>query len=195
MVDQTAQSMNLQHVNVKVYVDGALGVDPARFIEVFHRWIQEDAMEEMLLDVVDYRHVPAGPGVVLVAFEADYSMDHTRNRWGLRYNRKAVVEGNNEDRFRQAFRSAVKACRLLEDQLPPLTFGGREFELFFNDRALALNTPETYAACKGELEAFLTKVLGHNEFDLAHHADPRSRFGVTVKIAKPVDLSALGETL
>ena len=56
------ETMDLQHVNVKIYVDGDLAVDPARFIEIFHGWIKEEAFDELLIDVADYRHVPDGPG-------------------------------------------------------------------------------------------------------------------------------------
>ena len=192
--------MELQHVNVKIYVEGDLTVDPARFIKVFHEWIQEDALDEMLIDVADYRHVPAGPGVLLIAHEADYSMDNADNRWGLRYNRKSKLEGDNENRFRQALWSTANACRLLEarlaDESVPLKFSRHEFELFINDRALAPNSPETFAACRPELEAFLENVLGHDEFCLEHHSAPRSHFGVTVKVAKskPYDLAAILES-
>ena len=190
--------MNLQHVNVKIYVDGDLKVDAARFIEVFHEWIREQVLDELLIDVADYRHVPAGPGVLLVGHEADYSMDNTENRWGLRYNRKASLDGSNEVRFRQAFAAALNACRLLEAQFAAdgsLKFSRHEFEMFINDRALAPNTPETFAACKSELEAFLEHVLGHGEFSLDHRNDARTRFGVIIKIAKPFDLTAILETL
>ena len=188
--------MQLQHVNVKIFVDGDLKVDPARFIEVFHRWIREQALDELLIDVADYRHVPAGPGVMLIGFEADYSMDNAGGRYGLLYNRKAAVSGSNEDRFRQALRSAANACRLLEEEFAtegPLLFSRQEFELVINDRALAPNTPETFAAAKPELETYLQQVLGHSEFSLEHQSAPRSRFGVSVKVAKPFDLAALVE--
>ncbi len=186
--------MNLQHVNVKIFVDGDLKVDPARFIEVFHRWIQKQVFEELLIDVADYRHVPAGPGVVLVGHEADYSMDNADGRYGLCYNRKAPLEGGNSDRFRQAFQSAASACRLLEAEFEgedQLKFSRREFELFINDRALAPNTSETFEVCRGELDLFLKEALGHDEFKLEHRSDPRRRFGVTVKVAKPFDLTAI----
>ncbi len=186
--------MNLQHVNVKLMVEGDLNVDPARFIEVFHQWIRDEALEELLIDVADYRHVPSGPGVMLIALEADYSMDHADNRWGLRYNRKAPLEGANEGRFRQALRSAANASRLLEEEFAGtdgLKFSRREFELFINDRALAPNTPETYASCKPELESFLKQWLGHDEFSLEHRSDPRRLFGVSVKVAKDFDPTAI----
>jgi len=144
--------------------------------------------------VVDYRHVPAGPGVLLVGLEADYGMDHADNRWGLRYNRKAALAGSNEDRFRQALGAAAQACRLLEERFAadgPLKFNGREIELSINDRALAPNTGETYAAAKPELEAFLKSTLGHDAFELSHRSDPRRCFGVTIKISKPFDLKSI----
>ena len=188
--------MDFQHVNVKIYVDGDLNVDAARFIEIFHHWVAERLFDELLIDVADYRHVPAGPGVVLIGHEADYSMDNSNNRYGMRYNRKAPLDGSNMHRFVQALRSAANACQLLEAQLEkdgPLKFSRQEFELFINDRALASNTPLTYATCKPELEAFLKNVLGHSEFTLEHDSDPRRLFGVNVKLAKPFDLGALLE--
>ena len=189
--------MDLQHVNIKIPVEGDLEVAPERFIGIFHNWIKNDKLDELLIDVADHRHVPAGPGVMLIGHEADFSMDHTGNRWGLRYSRKAPLPGSNEDRFRQALKSAANACCLLESELAedgPLTFSRREFELFINDRALAPNTSETYAACKPELEAFVQGVLGHGEFTLTHTGDPRTLFRVTVTAAKPVDLAAMADS-
>ncbi|MFQ5591371.1 MAG: hypothetical protein ACE5HE_09430, partial [Phycisphaerae bacterium] len=163
-------------------------------INIFHEWIKDQLLAELLIDVVDYRHVPAGPGVLLVGHEADYSMDNADNRYGLRYNRKAPLEGTNEDRFRQALSSAANACRLLEAHFTgdnQLRFSRREFELFINDRALAPNTRKTRDACEPELKVFLRNVLGHGEFELEYRRDPRARFGAIVRAAKPLELAAL----
>jgi hypothetical protein len=183
--------MTLQHVNAKLFVDGELGVDMQRFIEVFHRWVAEQSLDELLVDVADYRHVHHGPGVVLIGLEANYSMDHTAGRCGLVYNRKASLEGSNTDRFQQALSAAAKVCLLLEQKLPELRFSRKEFELFVNDRALAPNKPETYEACRPELEAFIRNGLGQSDFVLEHKSDPRQRFGITVKLAQPMDLPTL----
>lgn len=186
--------MELQHINVKIYVDGDLPVAAARFIEVFHKWIQEKTLGELLIDVADYGHVPAGPGVLLVGHEADYSMDHTDGRWGCRYNRKAPLEGSNQDRLRQAMCSVANACRLLEAHFaggPLLKFSRREFEVFINDRALAPNTPETQAACRPEIEEFVKNTLGQRDFTLQPPTDLRRRFGLVVKLAAPFDLDAV----
>ncbi len=186
--------MELQHVNVKIYLDGKLTVDPARFIDLFHRWIREEMLPTLLIDVADYRHVPDGPGVMLIGHEADYNMDHTNGQWGLRYNRKAPLEGSNEDRFREAFAAAGEACRLIENDCSAdgLRFSRTAFELFVNDRALAPNTADTLAAVQPEIESFLTNVLGQRGFTVEHlDADPRCRFGVSVHLAQPFDLEAL----
>lgn len=183
--------MNLQHFNAKIFVDGELPVDLERFIEVFHRWVAAQAMEEMLVDVADYRHVPAGPGIVLVGLEADYSLDHTGGRYGLCYNRKAPLDGDNADRFRQAFRSAANVCLLLEEEFAGLTFSRWEFEWFINDRALAPNTDETYEVCRSELPRWLNGGLGVSEFDADYDRDPRHRFGAVVRLSVPLDFATL----
>ena len=180
--------MELQHVNIKIPLDGQLSVDLSRIVETFHQWIRDGVMDELLIDVADYAHVPAGPGVLLIGHEADYCFDNTGDRWGLRYNRKAPLTGSNENRFHQAFRAAAKACLSLETQLA-LKFSRTNLELFINDRALAPNTPATYSACKADLSAFATDTLGCPKFTLKRDSDPRHRFSVAITVRQPFDLS------
>lgn len=181
--------MDLQHINVKIFVDGELTVDLERFIEIFHEWTAAQSMDELLIDVADYRHVAAGPGIVLVGHEADYAMDNTGNRYGLLYNRKSGVDGSNADRFGQAFRAAFHACQRLEGELDGLKFSQTEFDFFVNDRALAPNTAETYESCRPDLEAFLNETLGIDQFTLVHDDDPRHRFSVRVTTSTPFELA------
>lgn len=186
--------MDLQHINVKIFVDGELTVGLDRFIEVFHDWTAAQSMDELLIDVADYRHVPAGPGIVLVGHEADYAMDNAGNRYGLLYNRKSGVEGSNVDRFGQAFDAATRACQRLEGEVDGLKFSQTEFDLFVNDRALAPNTPETYEACRPELEAFLRERLGIDQFTLVHDDNPRHRFSVRITTSTPFALPTALQT-
>lgn len=185
--------MELQHVNVKIFAS-ELQVDLERFIDVFHRWITDQTTSEMLIDVADYRHVPHGPGVVLVGHEADYALDQTGGRFGLLYNRKVAIAGSNQDRLKQALRSAALASQQLESEFDgePLKFSRQEFEIFINDRAIAPNTEETFAKTGPELAAFLALTLGHDQFRFERQSnDPRNRFGVVVNSSKPFDLAAL----
>jgi len=110
-------AIELQHINVKLMVKDPENVDLAAVVPVFHTWIQGQIFDELLLDVADYSHVPDGPGVVLIGHEADYALDNTDGRLGVRYNRKAILTGSNRDRLVQATRSALKAFLRLEQDL------------------------------------------------------------------------------
>ena len=184
--------MELQHVNAKFPVDGELTIDPEEIIKVFHRWTAEQSMTEILIDVADYRHVPDGPGVVLVGHEADYAFDNGGGRWGLLYNRKAALDGTNQDRFHQAVCAAVQACVLLEHEFESLRFSRQELEIVINDRALAPSTPETWEVCRADLETFLNAFLGHGDFTLEFEQDPRRRFGAIAGFSRPYDFEVVG---
>lgn len=179
--------MELQHVNVKLWLENSRPTDLEPLIQIFHGWIQAQGWDELLLDVADYRHVPAGPGVIVIGLEANYSVDNTGNHLGVRYNRKAAVEGSNQDRLKQATIAALNACRRFESD-PRLDskfrFNGRDIEIFINDRLLAPNTPATREAFQPELTEFLAKLFAGGEYSLFYEEEPRNLFGVTVKSAR-----------
>jgi hypothetical protein len=186
--------INLQHVNVKLLAKDPEQVDLEPLIPVFHNWIEGQIFEELLLDVADYRHVHAGPGVVLIGHQANYSVDNTENRLGVRYNRKAPLEGSNEDRFKQAARAALTAFERLESEARlngKLRFNGREIKVYVNDRLMAPNSDSTREALKPELEVFLSGLFQGSEYTLSHGSDPRSLFAVEVKANRAFSLSEL----
>src|SRR5262245_5008318 len=183
--------MELQHINVKLYLREPHAVKMEAVVPVFHDWIQHRACEELMIDVADYRHVHAGPGVVLVGHQADYSVDNADSRLGIRYNRKASVEGSNRDRFSQALRAALRACQRLEadEKLSgSLRFNRQEIQLFVNDRMLAPNTGHLTDYVQAELRSFFGNVFGDGEFEMKFDSNPRSLFGVEVRAAKPLEL-------
>ncbi|PYU35258.1 MAG: hypothetical protein DMG31_04285 [Acidobacteria bacterium] len=176
--------MELEHVNVKLLVKDPDEVSLDPLIPVFHSWIEGQVLEELLLDVADYRHVHAGPGVILIGHEANYSVDNTEARLGVRYNRKAVLEGSNQDRLRHAMRAALNACQRLEMEPSlegTLQFGGQEMEFFVNDRLLAPNCDTTREEVHSEFEAFFEKLFRGSQYSLSYASDPRRLFGVSVK--------------
>lgn len=186
--------MNFQHINVKVFLQGELPFEAARFIDLFHKWIREEAFDELLIDVADYRHVPDGPGVILIGHEADYSVDFTDGRCGLRYNCKAPVDGTNQDRLGQALRSALTTCQMLEEAFAadgPLVFSRDEFEVFVNDRAIGPNSTEATDAFRAEVDMCLRSSFGQERFKLTPPTDTRHRLGFTVKLAEAFDLAAV----
>jgi hypothetical protein len=171
------QADNVQHMNLKVFADEA-AIDLAESVPVFHQWIRDNACPEMLVDVADYRHVPAGPGVLLIGHEANYSLDNRENRLGLLYNRKAEVDGGVETRMRQALRAALEACDRLEREevfRGKLKFNRNSMEFFVNDRLLAPNSDETWQALKPHLEAVFPG------FAMERHGEARDLFRVLLR--------------
>lgn len=182
--------MDLQHINVKLFLQDPEAVDLKDFIGIFNTWIQRRVTEELLIDVADYAHVHAGPGLLLIGHEANYSLDNTGNRLGLLYNRKAPVQGPNSERLARALRAALQAAQRLEQE-NGLKFKGGEVQIIINDRLLAPNTAETLAALSGDLRAIFGRLFGGADWRLSHNTDPRERFTVDVKAAAPFELSAL----
>lgn len=181
--------MELQHFVAKVHLDGPLAIDPAKVVDVFHPWVAAQSVPGVLLvDVAELLHVPKGPGVVAVGYEADYALDHSDGIWGALYRRKNLLPGTNAERIAEALESVGQLCTRLEEAFSgALKFSRRDFELIINDRGIAPNTPQTYAAAVPEIEAGLRAALGHGDFKLTRHdREPRQRFGVTIQTAKPV---------
>jgi hypothetical protein len=186
--------IQLQHVNVKLFASDGASVDLEPLIPIFHGWIRDGVFEEMLLDVADYRHVHEGPGVMVIGHQANYSVDNTSGRLGVRYNRKAALDGTNQDRLKQAARAALTAFQRLESEdsmKGTLRFDGREMELFINDRALAPNTDATRIAAQPELHAFFGKLFQGADYALTHETEPRRLFTVRVKANKAFSIAEL----
>jgi hypothetical protein len=94
------------------------------FIPVFHGWIQRQALPgHMLLDVHDYSHVHHGPGILLVAHEANLSVDEAEGRRGLVYIRKQPAT------LPEIVEHARQAVKLLGEPVKE-----DSFEIFVNDR-------------------------------------------------------------
>ena len=180
--------MEIQHINVKLSLREPETLDLERLVPIFHAWIQSQAREEILIDVADYRHVPDGPGVMLIGHEANYSVDDTDHRRGVRYNRKAPVEGSTQDRLVQAARAALTACQTLEshpDLQSKLRFDGQEVEIVINDRLLAPNQAATRLALEPALQTFFRRLFASGEFSLSFaNGDPRRLFGALAKSSR-----------
>jgi len=184
-------SIELQHVNVKLFLRNAEGLKTGDYTGVFNGWIQARAPGELLVDVADYGHVHHGPGLVLIGHAANYSLDESGGRLGLLYNRKARVDGSNQDRLRQAVVAALRAAQKLERE-QGFQFDGDELQITANDRRLAPNTPDTFAALKPDFVRLVNLLYGGAAYSLANTSrDPRERFSVSATTAAGFDVTAL----
>ena len=173
----------MQHFRVKFFARPTPpDFDLGRAIPVFHRWIQTNALPETLIDVADYQHVPAGPGVLLVSHDAYYGLDQSKHRLGLLYTRRTAMEGSIADRVRDAIASAKRACDLLEKEpefAGKLSFDRLSFEISVNDRLMAPNTEAGYLALEPELRA----ALPPGRYDFVLTGAPRELLTVAVTTA------------
>jgi hypothetical protein len=131
------------------------------------------------IDVADYAHVPAGPGVLLIGHHADVALDNRANQLGVAYRRKTVMDGTFLDKLNHAHESARAAARQLESE-PELrgfiAFDDSDLEVTINDRLLAPNTAETWQSLRAGLEqAFPGAHLDWNN-------NPRELFRVRAKL-------------
>ena len=186
--------MNIQHINVKFFLENPETVNLADYGPVFNTWIQGQRLEELLIDVADYLHVHHGPGIMLIGHEADYSLDNRAGRLGLLYNRKEQLEGTAQENLAQAVRAALTAAQILEKE-NGLKFIGSEVRVIVNDRLLVSNTAETFAAFEPDLQAFFSGLYSGAEYTLAHLNDPRERFTVNVKAESSFDVDTLLKNL
>jgi hypothetical protein len=165
--------MNVQHLKVKFFARKR--VDLAAAIPVLHGWIQRKALDGVLIDVVDYRHVPDGPGVVLVGHDAMYSLDETAGRLGLLYTRRTSMEGGTLEKLLHAYSAAQAACQLLEREpafAGKLAFDLRDCEISVNDRMLAPNTESTRQAVEPELRKLFEAVWKGDSYTLEWNRAP-----------------------
>ena len=174
----------MQHVNIKIFAQSSRNVNVADAIPVFHRWIQQRDLPELLIDVADYTHVPEGPGVLLIAYEANYSLDYARNQLGLLYNRKAAETGDAQEQLRQAYQAALSACRRLEKEpefTGALRFDPSHLEIVWNDRLLHPNTDESWRAVQPETQQFFDGVFGPGKYSVERQGEPRERLRAVVR--------------
>jgi len=186
--------MNIQHINIKFFIENPADVKLAEFQGIFNTWIQRHVTEELLVDVAEYLHVHNGPGIVLIGHEANYSLDNAQGRLGLLYNRKAQLDGSAQEKLIQAADAALTAAALLEKE-NGLRFNGREAQLVINDRLLAPNTVETFAALQPDLKAFFDRLYKGAAYELNHKPDARERFQVDAKASNAFAVDALLQNL
>jgi hypothetical protein len=174
--------MELQKINVKVFTAEPNKVPLTDFIDVFHGWIQ--ATDGVYLDVADYSHMQAGPGIVLVADDANVSIDETGNRRGLLYSQKSKLSGSNLEKLSTVLGTALENCQRLEEEpvlRDKLRFAGNQVEIVVNDRLVAPNTGEAFEEIRPEIDFLARRLYSTTNFTLLRNQqDTRQRFNVTI---------------
>ena len=184
--------MDLQKIKAKFFVANSERIRLTDFIDIFNSWIQ--ATDGEYYDLADYRHMHAGPGILLISHEANISMDNAGNRLGLLYNRKRPLSGSNAEKLRFVFKTALEFCRRIEEE-PALQgkikFRGNEILFLINDRLLAPNSEVTFRAVRPDLEEIGKVLYAGAEFRISHKNEIRERFAVEIKSPAQPDVREL----
>ena len=180
--------MELQKLNVKFFVSQPDAVLLSDFIEIFHGWIQ--ATDGVYHDVADYSHMRAGPGIILIANDANVGIDESGGRRGLVYSQKTRLLGSNRDMLRHGFRAALKNCRRLEEEPAlrgKLRFAANETVISLNDRLSGGNLAASFDEIKEDVATVASQLFGGAGLSLERDPDSRRRLNVHVKSSVPLD--------
>ena len=71
----TATGTDIVRIGAKLYAENPGVIVADDFVPLFHGWIQGRGLDGTPIDVADYKHVPDGPGIMLIGHEADRSLD------------------------------------------------------------------------------------------------------------------------
>jgi hypothetical protein len=177
--------MDAFRIAIKFYIEHPQTIDKERFVPMFHLWIRDQGLSgHLLIDVADYKHVANGPGVVLVAHEANISLDETDGRLGLLYQRKRPFGHAFADRFATVLNATMEACLKLEHD-PALgghiKFRTDEFVVRIQDRLLAPNNAETIAKVRADIEKTVQKHWSQPAVSIEQSKDPNAAFEIRVR--------------
>ena len=186
-------------VDLKLFLQEPVEVELEDFIPIFHNWIQHQRLDELPIDVVDYRHVHNGPGVMLIAHDAQYAIDVADGRVGLLYSRRRETHPARNaiqsmtERLQSVVQCALAACRLLEAE-PSLQgrvrFRGDELLLRVNDR-LVSPTPAAFDDLQAHLQPVLASLYPDCQVEVARCGESDSRLAVAIKAAEEVGVETL----
>jgi hypothetical protein len=185
--------MTPQRLSVKFFVEGSAPVDLGSFIPLFHRWIQNNTVEGLLIDVASYQHVPDGPGVLLIAHEVDYGLDLTGGRPGLlvrrkRYEGDVDLAGILRDTVRKA---ALAATALHADSSAGVKIDPRTVEITLIDRLRTPNTPDTLETATQHIKPVLDEIYPEG-FELHHGSqDPRACLSLVATSTSAIDFETM----
>ncbi len=192
--------MDTVKYEIKLFPGGCLRSRAGRVHPGLSRLDSNPATRELLIDVADYRHVPQGPGVVLIAHDAHYVMDLADDRLGLLYSRRRETHPSRcaiqsvEDRLRSVWHCALTACQQLEAHPAlqgRLQFRSSELLLRCNDRLHAPNTTAAYDELCQYLTPFLATLYADQHVEVEHLRDHASRLTVAIKIPEPLGIDTL----
>ncbi len=179
--------------SVKIFFADDGDLDVPRLVPLFHEWIRHGTVEGLLIDVAGYKHVHAGPAIVLVGHDVDYTLDLSEARPGLMVTRKRPAPSDLTEDIRQGVRHVLAAARALQreaDPHPPVRFRTDEIRVQVIDRLRFPQSADTVEAVRGAIEPLFAKLFDPSGVTI-ENAAADVRLPVTLRVrasgAPPLD--------
>ncbi|MBK7975853.1 MAG: hypothetical protein IPK07_22120 [Deltaproteobacteria bacterium] len=190
--------MDLQKIGVKLFASDGCRPPLAEFVPVLHRWIQRGFLGGSLIDVVDYRHVHHGPGVMLIGFDFQLAIDEEGGERGLSVEWRRPLADDFGARVDRVLCVALDAAIELESiELPSgaVRFDRTRLDIRVGDRILAPSDDATWTQFRQVIEAGVGQLLRSNHVGLARDPDPRKRMTARITASPSFSLRVLRERL
>lgn len=191
-------------ISAKLFIDQPTQANLDNVIPIFHDWIRDQKTDHLLIDVVDYRHVHNGPGVILIGHEGDYAIDAAKGRTGLLYTNKRSRSDEDyskpqdalQNRLFKSVQALLHAAVALEQEPAfsgKFALSAREIEITFLDRLQTPNSPETVAILTNIVAELAAKLYPEQSvrvdaIDLGANRTPVIRLQTTERAATALEL-------
>ncbi len=190
--------MDIEHFCVKFFARPGKNIDDSIFIRIFNEWIRFQRLEGILLDVADYRHVPQGPGIMLITHEINFAMDYSGGRFGLLAQRKLGSGLTHQERLLELVQATAAFGAQLESDLRvagKLRLEAGVFYYIANDRLTAPNTEAAFAELLPDLEAAAAIIYPGQKVTVKRiENDPRTRLTAIIR-AGVLDMKTLAKSI
>jgi hypothetical protein len=180
------EHVELHRLGIKWLAQEKEALDLLELIPVFHRWIRERALDDLLIDTAEYTHMHHGPGVMIIALHGNYGYDETGGERGLvYYSKQPLPQADLGARLVEVARRGLEACvRLMrEPELKErVSFPGDRLVLFVNDRLAVPNTHAAWESFASAVQTLATRLYPDQTFEIARDGtDPRARLSATIR--------------
>lgn len=182
--------MELYKFGIKFFIKPESNLQVRDYIPEFHHWIQTDAVHDhLLIDVVDYSHIPDGPGIMLIAHEGHFSFDLENETPGFMYQRRTEIEGDFIHRLASVFSTTVNAVKQLESnsQGKHLKFKTNQFRFVANDRLAAENSDEKQNLYKESVHTFVQREFQGSKLEIENISSINERLAFDVKVLEDIN--------
>ncbi len=190
--------MDLQRIDLKVFLDGPANVRLEPVLTVFDRWRQQTDHPSDWVDLADYAHMKQGPAVLMAGKRDRIAVDTNQPGVGILVQTQKGLEGSIEQRFVEALRRHLAMATQLvsEPEFPAaLTVRGGDWLVSINDRLQCPNNDATDQALRPGMVAALDRLFGEGGYHLERDSDPRRRYAYRVRAEGNPTLTELAAKL